>query len=446
MQPITAIQVGGPVANDDRYLEPDAELMPRAELEALHETKVLELVPYVYERSALYKKVWDAAGVHPRDIKSMADYRERIPFISKDTIREFRDETGDPFGGLLCVDPDDLTAIMSSSGTTGDATLIPERFDRWSPLPTGWLRDLWEHGLRPGDHALMNGTTFRGGGADDYRQLGCVPHAVDTSFGNWEAVLDTVEKYDVRCVQLLGPFMGEIERIAEHRDLRKTLSSVKFIGFAGEPLGVRMQTRIREEWDTPLAMWTSAGDTGTAWQCRENDGYHLWEDTVVPESLDPDGRDPVADGDVGELVVTDIDNLVAPLIRYRAEDLVRLDRSTCGCGRTHARMWPVGRAGDLTVVQGRAVMPIEVWAVIEQFDETRSALFQIIRPQRELDELRIRVGYAPERTTSVPQLAEGLSAAIEQATGVTPVLEFVEESQIIARASSAAKIPRIVKA
>ena len=422
------------------------ELLPRDELDRLQEEKILELVPYVYERSALYRTTWEAAGVHPRDIRSMADFHERIPFITKDTVRQWRDEKGDPFGGLLCVDPADLTAIMSSSGTTGDATFFPERFDRWAPLGTGYVRDLWEHGLRPGDHTVITPGTFRGSAADDVRQLGCVPHAINAWFGGWEDVLDTVEKYDVRYLQPMGPLMGELERIAEHRDMRKALAPVKFASFAGEPLGIRMQERFRDEWDTRLAMWTSAGDTGTSWQCREHNGYHLWEDTVVVEDLDPEGRAPVTEGDVGELVVTDIDNLVAPLIRYRAEDLVRLDRGTCGCGRTHVRQWPVGRAGDLTVVQGRSVMPMEIWAVVERFDETRSALFQIVRPQRELDDLRIRIGYAPERTRSLDDLDQRLSAAIEEAVGVDPQLEFVEEQQIIARASSAAKIPRIVKA
>ena len=434
------------MADDERYFEPEVELLPRDELDRLQEEKILELVPYVYERSALYRTTWEAAGVHPRDIRSMADFHERIPFITKDTVRQWRDEKGDPFGGLLCVDPADLTAIMSSSGTTGDATFFPERFDRWAPLGTGYVRDLWEHGLRPGDHTVITPGTFRGSAADDVRQLGCVPHAINAWFGGWEDVLDTVEKYDVRYLQPMGPLMGELERIAEHRDMRKALAPVKFASFAGEPLGIRMQERFRDEWDTRLAMWTSAGDTGTSWQCREHNGYHLWEDTVVVEDLDPEGRAPVTEGDVGELVVTDIDNLVAPLIRYRAEDLVRLDRGTCGCGRTHVRQWPVGRAGDLTVVQGRSVMPMEIWAVVERFDETRSALFQIVRPQRELDDLRIRIGYAPERTRSLDDLDQRLSAAIEEAVGVDPQLEFVEEQQIIARASSAAKIPRIVKA
>jgi phenylacetate-CoA ligase len=96
------------------------------------------------------------------------------------------------------------------------------------------------------------------------------------------------------------------------------------------------------------------------------------------------------------------------------------------------------------VVQGRSVTPLEVWAVTEQFKETRSALFQIVRPQREVDELRVRVGYASDRTPDHDELRERLIAGLAQAIGVTPSVQLIDEQAIIAGTSSAAKIPRIV--
>jgi phenylacetate-CoA ligase len=425
--------------------EPEIEAMPRPELERLQEERILELVPYAYERSAFYREVWDEAGVKPSDIKSIADFKERIPFINKDMVRDFRERHGDSYGGLLCVDPGELTAIGSSSGTTGDPTFFSEKFDQWMPLMVGWLRAMWEHGLRPGDHAITGSATFRGASGHEHRLLGVIPIALDSWFGEWNAVLDAITQYDVRQVHVLGPLLSELERISHQRDMREALAPLKFMTFAGEPMGSRMQRTIREDWDTELVLWTSAGDTGTAWECKQHDGYHLYEDTVFVEDLNPLGPEPVAEGDVGELVTTDLDNNIAPLIRFRAEDLVRVSRQACGCGRTHARMWPLGRAGDETIVQGRSVMPLEVWAVIEQFDETRSALFQIVRPHREVDVLHLRVGYASEQTASADELRERLSAAVFEAIEVTPTLELVEERELAARTSSAAKIPRIAK-
>jgi phenylacetate-CoA ligase len=431
--------------SDDRYFEPDVELMPRADIEALQEERILELVPYAYERSALYRKVWDEAGVHPRDIKSMADFTERIPVINKDTVREFRDRYDDPYGGLLCVEPSELTAIMSSSGTTGDATLFAEKFDRWAPLGASNARDYWELGLRPGDHTLPPSVTFRGAGHSAERVIGTIPLSFNTWIGNWEGLFDVIARYEVRYCQWLGPVVAEIDRLGSKYDLREVFAPLKAASFAGEPLGARVKAKIRDVWGVELFMWTSAADTGSSWECREHDGYHLWEDHAVIEALDPETRQPVAEGAIGELVATDIDNIAAPLIRYGSDDLVRLSRQTCGCGRTHTRQWPTGRSSDLTIVDGHGVMPMEVWAVIEQYDETSAALFQIIRPEPVLDRLRIRVGYDEPSTADVAELRERLEQHLLEVVGVRPELDMVPEGEIIARSSSAAKIPRVAK-
>jgi phenylacetate-CoA ligase len=429
---------------DDRLFEPEIETMPREDLRALQEERIRDVVRIAYDHAPLYRSLWDQAGVGPDDIKTLEDFTERIPFVCKDDIKAWRSDKGDPFGGILCAS--DVNTVMSSSGTTGEPTYFAEKHEMWSPLAVGQVRSLWEHGLRPGDYALGQPTTFRGGGSHALRLLGVTTIDIDTFLGAWENALDAIERYDVRYAMLLGPLMGELQRISEHRDLRAALAPLKFASFAGEPLGIRMQATVRDEWDTKLFMWTSAGDVGTAWECSVGDGYHIWEDTALVECLDPAGTDAVADGEIGELVVTALDNGQAPLIRYRSDDLVKVDRSPCGCGRTHVRQWPMGRKGDRTLVRGQSVTPIQIWEIVEQLDETRAALFQIIRPAEELDELRIRVGYDADHTPDLTALEAKLSDRIEDAMGLRPILDLVDERDILARTSSAAKVPRVAKA
>ena len=150
------------------------------------------------------------------------------------------------------------------------------------------------------------------------------------------------------------------------------------------------------------------------------------------------------DGEVGELVSTSIDNPASPLIRYRTDDLVRMSRETCGCGRTHARIWVLGRKGDETIVRGRAILPGEIWAAVETLPETETGLFQIIRPQRELDDLRLRIGYDASRTRFVGDPGDRLRAVVMDAVGIEPVIDLEPEEAMLAR-GSAAKIPRIAK-
>src|SRR3954453_14436251 len=158
----------------DRYLEPEVETMSREELNALHEKRVLELVPYAYEKSAFYRELWDAHGVHPRDIRTLQDFETRIPFMDKDLLRAWRAKSGDAFAGLLCVPPEELTSVSSSSGTTGDPEFFAEIWQDAPPLVTAQVRDLWELGLRPGDRVLSPPGTFRNFMDAGFQALGAV--------------------------------------------------------------------------------------------------------------------------------------------------------------------------------------------------------------------------------------------------------------------------------
>ncbi|WP_328437046.1 phenylacetate--CoA ligase family protein [Streptomyces sp. NBC_00444] len=431
----------------DRYFEPQVETMPREQLGALQEERVLELVEYAYAHSPFYRELWDTHGVHPRDIRTLDDFRARIPFITKDMIRAHRARTGDPFGGLLCVRPDELTSVSSSSGTTGDPEFFAEIWEDAPPLVTAQVRDLWELGLRPGDRVLSPPGTFRNLMDPGFQALGAVVIEVDTWIGRMHEVVEALRKYRPAYLQMIYPQMVELEHLAEKTDLKEAFSSLKGASCAGQPLSRKMRERIVNDWGIEVYEYTSAADTGTAWECREHDGFHLWEDTVFAECVDvkEDGWTDAVEGDLGELVATDLDNRAAPLIRYRSEDLVRLSRDRCGCGRTHARMWVAGRRGDETLVRGRSVVLRDIWQAVEDQPETGAGVFQIVRQRREVEELRLRVGYDPERTADVDALAGRLSEAVRERTGVKPVLDLRTEEELLRTMPSVAKFPRVVK-
>jgi hypothetical protein len=134
----------------------------------------------------------------------------------------------------------------------------------------------------------------------------------------------------------------------------------------------------------------------------------------------------------GDLVATSLDNPVTPMVRFRSDDIIRMTRQPCGCGRTHARFWPVGRKGDETIVAGRSFVPMDISRALEHVPETATALFQLVRPAREIDELKVRVGYDPDITTSLNDLRDRVSEAIEAAVGVPPVLELLPEPELLA--------------
>jgi phenylacetate-CoA ligase len=428
---------------DDRFFEPEIETMPRSSLAALQEERILELVPYVYERSPLIRKTWEEARIKPSDINSLSDFTERVPFITKDDIRRFRDQAGDPFGGLLCADYGGTTTVFSTSGTTGDATLYAHAWERWHPFWATTARDLWGIGVRPGDYVLGSGFKMRGPLYHADQMCGAIPVLVNTGIGGWATALEAIRRYRPTYAQLTGLGLVELDHLSRSNDMTELFSSFKGAGFAGEPLGARMRHKLRD-WGVEVYVWTSTGDVSGAFECGQHDGCHAWEDYVLLEAVDPAGTVPVPDGGLGELVATSLDNPITPMVRFRSGDIIRMTREPCGCGRTHARFWPVGRKGDETVVAGRSLVPMDIWRALEQVPETATALFQLVRPAREIDELRLRVGYDPELTTSVADLHDRVSEVITAAVGVSPLLELLPEPDLLARGRSG-KLPRVVK-
>lgn len=437
---------GGMAGWERKFLEPEMETASRREIAELQEKRVLELVPYAWERSGLYRELWSAAGLRPDDIQSLADFTRKVPTFCKDDIKAYRERTGDPFGGLLCVDISELTSIVSTSGTTGLPELIPEIWTHAPPIPAIYFRDMWELGLRPGDKVLMPPGSFRNYFDGFFHLLGLIPVFIDCWIGQGEHVLQAIDRHQIAYAQLFLPTVLELEQLERKYDMRAMLSSLKAVSFAGMPLGNKLTRKIREEWGVNLFNYTSAGDTGTAWEGREHDGYFLWEDTVLAEALDTTSGLPVGDREMGELVATDLDNWAAPYIRFRSGDIVRITRDPAPSGRTHARMWILGRIGDQIFVAGQSVMVSEVWELVESVAECDDGIFQVVRNADAMERLTVRVGYAPARTGDLDELRRRATGVLERGLRVPVDVELCPVDDLLATSSSIAKFARVVKA
>jgi phenylacetate-CoA ligase len=217
---------------------------------------------------------------------------------------------------------------------------------------------------------------------------------------------------------------------------RDVFASYKGVTIAGEPLSPRARA-LAESWGIELFEHGNVGDVTGSFECPEHDGLHIWEDDVFVEGVDHDG-------DRCELVATSLRNKIAPLIRYRSDDIVRLSTETCACGRTHARMWSLGRKSDEVLVDGRSVLPVDVWDAVESMDACALGLFQVIRTARTVDRLSLRVGYAPGWEQRLDAVREELVAAVQQRIGVEPDVELVPNDALL-RLGPPHKIPRVAR-
>jgi phenylacetate-CoA ligase len=445
---------------DQRYLDP-VETLARPKLLALQQKRLLAMVRYAYERSAFVRHHWDAVGLRPSDIRSTVDFTRLAPLMDKDQMRAWRDKHDDPFCGLLCTDVAEISFMGSSSGTTGDPTLFSYRWghddgnlpaapglpeDGPSSYWGGTLRDWWEIGLRPGEYGIYFGLRLRGPMFRLLQTLGVTPIMLGYEPGDLHQFIDLSRRYRPTVFYAMTAYLGvglqEIERTLGV-DMRDVFASYKGILFAGEPVGPKMRLTF-ERWGLAGKIFnqTSFGDLGHAHDCREHDGCHAWEDIGVAEIIDPDTGAAIEGNGRGELVCTSLVNAVDPLIRYRGGDIVDLRRDTCECGRTHARFFPVGRSADEALVGGRSILPMDVWGAIEDVPETSNGLFQIVRPQRVMQTLKIRVGYAG--TPVLAALRERVADSVQAAVGLRPIIELVP-NEVIMQSGSRHKILRTVK-
>lgn len=425
-----------------RYFDP-IEAAPREEIERRQLQRLLEQVQHTYQRSLLVRREWENVGLRPSDIRHVRDFTERAPFIDKAAIQRYRADTGDPMGGVLAGSPADVSLYGTSSGTTGDPTLFAESWTaRGEMIFTP--RDIWETGLRPGDYLIDVQMVIRSIGRLYFQDMGGVPIFFHHDASDVPRMIAACLKYRPTWMfHISSPLIYALERLeAETQiDLADVFSSFKGVIYGGEPMG-RHNRDLMRRWGVPVFEFTSLGDCGTAWECQARDGFHAWEDLVLFEVVDPATGASVPSGGRGEMVCTALVDKVDPLVRFRSGDLVRWTNQRCACGRTHARYWPLGRAGDETLVNGRSVMPTDVWAAVESVPETASGLFQIIRPQREVTQLKLRVGY--DGAPDLDDLASRVAIAVEKAIGLKPEVELMPNVEIV-KFGPPHKIPRTAR-
>jgi len=432
------------MVDENPYFEPEIETMPREEIEARQFPALKKVIENAYASAGLVRKKWDAAGVKPSDINSLSDFTRLVPFITKDDIRDYRAETGDPFGGILCVPTSELRSITGSSGTTGDPTLLARRDLEAPQARTRFDRSLWDLGVRPDDHVVVCTPTIRGATPTLFLHFGAISVCFDHNPNEIGRLVELSRTFrPTILVSLSTALLMALEQfeIDTGIDFVEVFSSYKAMIWGGEPLGPRGRM-LTERWKMNIFEIYSLGDSTVTMEAANHTGAYAWEDEVFVEHLNPVTGTPAADGAIGELVATPLQNMVDPLIRFRSEDLIWLTREQCPSGRTHARFRVKGRTGDQVMVAGKQLLPISIWPAIESQPESKAGLFQIVRPKVQEDFLRLRVGYAGE--PELASLEHRLKIAIKQMLDVESQLELVPNDDLL-KLGPPHKIPRIVK-
>ena len=358
--------------SDSQFFNPEFETLNRAQIEELQLQRLQSTVSHCYEGSAFYHKRFDSIGIKPSDIRSLDDLR-RIPFTTKQDLRDTY-----PFG-IASVPLSKCTRLHSSSGTTGNPTVILHTQKDLQQWANAVARCLWMVGCRPED--VFQNTSgygmFTGGLGFQYgaELLGML--TVPAAAGNTLRQLKFFKDFGTTVVHAIPSYAARLYEVMCERgiDPRRDLS-LRTLVIGAEPHSE--DTRKRIENMLGVKAYNSFGMSemcgpGVAFECKEQNGLHIWEDYYIVEIVNPDTLEPVPDGEVGELVLTTINREAMPLLRYRTRDLTRILPGDCPCGRQHKRLDRMkGRSDDMIILKGVNIFPIQIETILMQFQELAS--------------------------------------------------------------------------
>jgi phenylacetate-CoA ligase len=341
--------------------------------------------------SPFYKKRFEENNLKPEDIKTLDDLR-KIPFTTKQDLRDTY-----PFG-IASVPLEKATRLHSSSGTTGNPTVIlhtQKDLDEWA---NAVARCLHMVGLRPTD-VFQNSSgygMFTGGLGFQYgaERLGML--TVPAAAGNTKRQIKFMTDFGTTAVHAIPSYAARIYEVMEEMGIdprRDTKLKTLIIG--AEPHSEEQRRRIEQM--LGVKAYNSFGMSemcgpGVAFECTEQNGLHIWEDYYIVEIVDPETLEPVPEGEVGELVLTTINREAMPLLRYRTRDLTRILPGECPCGRHHARLDRMkGRSDDMIILKGVNIFPIQIETILLQFKELSTDYLITLETVDTNDEMTIEV-------------------------------------------------------
>ncbi|MBO0908654.1 MULTISPECIES: phenylacetate--CoA ligase PaaK [Arthrobacter] len=392
-------------------LDPE-ERMSRDEIEALQLTRLQHTVKYAYERVPLYTQKFDEAGVHPEDLRELADLA-KFPYTTKEDLRQTY-----PFG-MFAVPQEQVARIHASSGTTGRPTVVGYTagdLDRWSTLVA---RSLRASGVKPGykvhnayGYGLFTGGLGAHAGAE---KLGCT--VIPMSGGQTERQIQLISDFQPDTILCTPTYLLTIADAMRAAGIDPRSTSLKNAVLGAEPWTEEMRHELEVSMDLDACDIYGLSEVmgpGVAGECVESkDGTHIWEDHFRPEIIDPfDDTRVLDDGEPGELVFTSLTKEALPIIRYRTHDLTRLLPGTARPGmRRMGRI--TGRSDDMIILRGVNLFPSQIEEIALRIPAL-SPHFQleITRPDR-MDELTVKIERREDSTSD-----ECLNAAMELRTQI----------------------------
>ena len=416
---------------DGECWQPEIEKMPREQLRQLQVKKLRETIN-VCLNSPFYKKRLEELGITADSIQTPEDIR-KIPFTTKQDLRE-----NYPFG-LVGGNMDEAVRLHSSSGTTGQPTVVVYSEHDICSWANMIARNMYMVGCRKED-VFQNSSgygMFTGGLGFQYGSewLGCMTLPAGSGFTKRQ--IKFITDYGTTCLHAIPSYAIRLAEVIKDEgvDLSKTKLHTLFIG--AEPHTEEQRRRIERM--LGVKAYNSFGMTemngpGVAFECKYQDGMHLWEDNYIVEIVDPDTLEPVPDGEMGEMVLTTLDRTMMPILRYRTRDLTRIIPGECKCGRTHRRIDRItGRTDDMCIIKGVNVFPMQVEKILVQYPGLGSNYLITLDTIDDVDVMTVEVeidGLETDMYPEIQKMTKDIQRALKEEILLTPQVKLVKKGSL----------------
>jgi len=404
------------------------ERASRDEIAALQLARLRETLAHVYANVPHYKRAFDDKGVHPDDLRTLADLA-KFPFTGKADLR-----ANYPFG-MFAVPREQVVRVHASSGTTGKPTVVGYTqgdIDHWANLVA---RSLRAAGVRRGDmvHVAYGYGLFTGGLGAHYgaERLGCT--VVPMSGGQTEKQVQLIQDFKPDAIMVTPSYMQVICEEFRRQGLDPREMSVRVGIFGAEPWTEAMRRDIQQAANLDAVDIYGLSEVmgpGVASECVETqDGPVIWEDHFYPEIIDPETGEVLPDGEEGELVFTTLTKQAFPVIRYRTRDLTRLLPPTARSMRRMGKI--VGRSDDMLIIRGVNLFPTQIEEIVLAHGALGGQYQLVVTREGLLDQVEVLCELLPTHVNVDPSaVGRDLQERIKTLTGVSTAVRVGQPDSI----------------
>jgi phenylacetate-CoA ligase len=412
---------------------PEYECIERDKLAELQLQRLQWVVKWAYERVPAYKEKFDAAGVKPKDIKTLNDLA-KLPFTTKDELKE------DYPYGFFALPMNKIVRIHSTSGTTGTPVVVGYSrgdLNTWAEVVA---RIATAGGVTEDDLAQVSfGYGMFTGGFGLHYGLERIGAAVlPASTGNTERQIRIMRDFGTTTLISTPTYALHLCEVADSMGIDLRGLPIRVGLFGSEPWSEGMRKEIQDRMGimaTDNYGLTEVMGPGVAGECQEQNGQHLNEDHFISEIINPETGAAVKDGETGELVITTLTKEGFPMIRYRTRDLTYIMTEPCPCGRTFKKMARViGRTDDMLIIKGVNVFPSQIEQVLTEVEGIEPQYQIILKKKGVMNDIEVNVemseAFLPDAMRKLVEFERDIEGRLQTVLGIYVKVKLVEPKSI----------------